>query len=46
VWTAQVLATGDHRLEAPVVPFGMELAVAYLFYLIAVCRKLTGHEHT
>jgi len=44
-WTAQLLATGDHRLDTSVVPFGMGLAVAYLFYLIAVCRKLTGHEN-
>ena len=39
-WTAQMLITGDHRLGTPVVPFGMGLASAYLFYLIAVCLRI------
>jgi len=39
--TAWVLSSGDHRLATPVVPFGMGLAGAYLFYLIAVCLRIS-----
>ena len=39
-WTARMLAVGDYRLGIPVVPFGMGLAGAYLFYLIAVCLRI------
>ncbi len=37
--TALVLSTGDYRLTTPVVPFGVGLAGAYLFYLIAVLLR-------
>jgi hypothetical protein len=40
--TALLLSTGDYRLATPVVPFGMGLAGAYLFYLIAVFTRLTN----
>jgi hypothetical protein len=39
-WTAHMLIRGDYRLGTPVVPFGMGLAAAYLFYLIAVCLRI------
>ena len=39
--TAHLLATGDHRLGTPVVPFGMGLALAYLFYLVAACLRFS-----
>jgi len=40
-WTAHMLTTGDHSLGVPVAPFGMGLAAAYLFYLIAVCLRIS-----
>ena len=42
--TAQLLASGDHRLGTPVVPFGMGLAIAYVFYLVAVCLRLSNKK--
>ena len=40
-WTALSLSAGDDRLGTPVVPFGVGLAGAYLFYLIAVCLRIS-----
>jgi hypothetical protein len=39
ILTARILWIGDFRLNAPVVPFGMGLAIGYLFYLFAIALR-------